>query len=95
MITREGSYKAAKDTLQIELKKGRKETNHPSETVKTNLELSTVQPISFELIYKESLNGFMKNDKLESCSRILKCLNPFCMESCKYFAEDSNSVERL
>ncbi|HRG47745.1 MAG TPA: hypothetical protein PLX69_12100 [Leptospiraceae bacterium] len=62
VITREGSYRVAKDSLQIELKKGRKETNHPSETVKTNLELSTVQPISFELIYKESLNGFMKND---------------------------------
>ncbi len=62
VIKREGSYKISKDSVQIELKKGRKKTNHPSEEVKQNLELTTVQPISFELIYKESLNGFMKND---------------------------------
>jgi hypothetical protein len=62
IITREGTYKISKDSLQIELKKGRKETNHPSESIRQGSEFSTVQPISFELIYKENLNGFMKND---------------------------------
>ncbi len=62
IIMREGSYTIEKDSVKIQLKKGRKKTNHPSEEARKNLDLSIVQPISFELIYKENLNGFMKND---------------------------------
>ncbi len=62
VTTMEGSYKITKDILQIDLKKGRKETNHPSELVKQNTDLAMIQPVSFELLYKENLNGFLKSD---------------------------------
>lgn len=62
LITMAGSYKIAKDILQIELKNGKRQTNHPSESEKQNIEESQIQPTSFELLYKENLNGFMKND---------------------------------
>ena len=62
IISREGSYTIEKDSIKIQLKRGRKKSNHPSEEIRKNMELSNAQPVSFELIYKDNLNGFMKND---------------------------------
>ncbi|MBP7281992.1 MAG: hypothetical protein KBA66_10465 [Leptospiraceae bacterium] len=62
IISRVGTYKILKDSLFIELKKGKKEINHPADSQVKGIEVSSVQPVSFELIYKDSLNGFMKND---------------------------------
>jgi hypothetical protein len=62
VITREGTYKISKESLVIELKKGKKETNHPSSLSPEDPDIAIVPPISFELIYKENLNGFMRND---------------------------------
>ncbi|MBK8395019.1 MAG: hypothetical protein IPL26_07200 [Leptospiraceae bacterium] len=57
-----GTYKIQKDSLVIELKKGKQETNNSNDLSSNGVKLSMLQPVSFELIYKDNLNGFMKND---------------------------------
>lgn len=86
VTTMEGTYKILKDTLLIDLKKGRKETNHPSEIVKQNTDSTIIQPVSFELLYKENLNGFMKNDFVIYGDDELYALN---RKLCAFIKEDN------
>lgn len=61
-IYQEGSYKILKDKIQIDLKKGKKEVSRSKDNSKKVLDILPVPASGIELLYKESLNGFMKND---------------------------------
>ncbi|HMV42959.1 MAG TPA: hypothetical protein PK079_14460 [Leptospiraceae bacterium] len=89
-LYQEGSYAIQKDKIQIELKKGKKEISQYIDNTKKVLDLLQTPPLTFELLYKENLNGFMKNDFVIFGDDSLFVLDK---KKCAYIRDENSDCE--